>query len=249
MNDANSTTPRIAKRGMRWWPGIALVLIALALAVWVRMQAEWPFQKRNLTTAQIAIVTGMLLLLWWTSLSRAPKQLRLAITFGLVGVAALGATLFRLRGVTGDMLPILEFRWAKPTTPTASPPAAAVTPVSDMQLSNVRSDFPQFLGPERNGVLAGPLLQTNWNTHPPELVWRRPTGAAWSGFAIVGNVCLTQEQREGNECVVAADLRTGEPIWSYANPAHFNTTIAGEGPRATPTVVSNRVFASAPLVC
>ena len=65
---------------------------------------------------------------------------------------------------------------------------------------------------------------------------------AWSGFAVVGNVCLTQEQREGSECVVACDLRSGNPLWSHADPARYHTTIAGEGPRATPTVSSNRVF-------
>jgi outer membrane protein assembly factor BamB len=242
MNDANSTNPRTAKRGIRWWPAIVLVVVAVGLIIWVRWQEDWPFQKRNLTTAQVFIITGMLLLLWWTFLSRAPKQLRLAITFGLVGATVLGAALFRLRGMTGDMLPIIEFRWAKSTAPTASPSAAAVTPVTAPQLSEVRSNFPQFLGPERNGNLPELRLHTNWNAHPPELIWKKPIGAAWSGFAIVGNVCLTQEQREGSECVVAWDLRMGNPLWSHSDPVRYHTTIAGEGPRATPTVASNRVF-------
>ena len=228
---------------MRWWPGLALLFIALALAGWVRTQSDWPFQKRNLTTAQIVIVTGMLLLLWWTFLSRAPKRLRLGITFGLVGLAVMGAALFRLRGVTGDMLPILEFRWSQRTPPTAPPPLEKIGPTTiDSRARQARADFPQFLGPDRNGVLSGPPLQTNWVAHPPALVWRRPVGPAWSGFAISGNVCLTQEQREANEYVVAYDLTTGEPLWSHSDPAHFSTTIAGEGPRATPAVVSNRVF-------
>jgi outer membrane protein assembly factor BamB len=222
---------------------MALALLATGLIVWVRMQEEWPFQKRNLTSAQIVIITGMLLLLWWTFLSRAPKQLRLTITFGLVGAAMLGAMLFRLRGMTGDMLPILEFRWAKSSGPTASPPIATDGTAAILnQLNTARSDFPQFLGPERNGVLPGPRLQTNWNVYPPERVWQKPMGPAWSGFAIVGNVCLTQEQREAGEVVLACDLMTGAPLWSHSDPARYRTTIAGEGPRATPTVVSNRVF-------
>lgn len=163
MNDANAKTLRIAKRGIRWWPAIALVLIAVGLIVWVRWQEDWPFQKRNLTTAQVFILTGMSLLLWWTFLSRAPKQLRLAITFGLVGAAVLGAALFRLRGMTGDMLPIIEFRWAKSTAPPASPSAGAVTPVTANQLSEVRNDFTQFLGPTATAFCPGHDL--------------RPTGA------------------------------------------------------------------------
>ncbi len=43
--------------------------------------------------------------------------------------------------------------------------------------------------------------------------------------------------------MVAYDLATGRQLWLHADAAHYNTTIAGEGPRATPTVVGNRVFA------
>jgi outer membrane protein assembly factor BamB len=35
---------------------------------------------------------------------------------------------------------------------------------------------------------------------------------------------------------------TGRVLWSHADPAHYHTTIAGEGPRCTPTIVGNRVF-------
>ncbi|MFO1514006.1 MAG: PQQ-binding-like beta-propeller repeat protein [Verrucomicrobiota bacterium] len=243
MVDANSTKVRIAQPGIRWWPAILFGLIAAGLIVWVRWQEEWPFQKRNLTTAQVIIVTGMLLLLWWTFVSRAPKPLRLAVTFGLVGAALLCAALFRLRGTTGDLYPIIEFRWAKPL---ASPPSPIVPPASAgavvLHGEETTNAFPQYLGPDRNGVLTGPRLETNWIVHPPQTIWRRPIGAAWSGFAVVGNLCLTQEQRDGNECVVACDLTTGQTLWSHSDPARYNTTIAGEGPRATPTIVSNRVF-------
>jgi hypothetical protein len=38
-------------------------------------------------------------------------------------------------------------------------------------------------------------------------------------------------------------LLTGKQLWSYTKTAaRYDTVIAGEGPRATPTVVSNRVF-------
>ena len=42
--------------------------------------------------------------------------------------------------------------------------------------------------------------------------------------------------------VVGYDLSSGKPVWFHADTAHYNTTIAGEGPRATPTIVSNRVY-------
>ena len=59
---------------------------------------------------------------------------------------------------------------------------------------------------------------------------------------IVGTRALTQEQRNENECTTCYDAQTGHLLWSHADPSHYGTTIAGEGPRCTPTVVSNRVF-------
>jgi len=234
---------RAKRRGIRWWLGLRIILIAVAAIIWTLTRTEWPFQKRNLITYEILIVLGIALLIWWTFLSRAPTKLRLVITFGLVGAAVTGASLFRVRGVTGDLFPILEFRWANGSGTSGSlPPASGRNGAIDTELNEARVDFTQFLGPDRKGVLLGPRLEANWITHPPELLWQKPVGPAWSGFVIVGNVCLTQEQRNGSEMVTACDLATGTALWSHANPAHFNTTIAGEGPRATPTVVSNRVF-------
>jgi outer membrane protein assembly factor BamB len=157
-----------------------------------------------------------------------------------VGVLLVGATLFRIRGVSGDLLPIFEFRWK----------GGFVASQSAIVESSLRSgptpdgaSFPQFLGPNRDGVLAGPNLATNWAAQPPQVLWRQPMGAAWSGFAVAGEFAITQEQRGEEECVVAYHLRTGRQLWVRNDPAHFNTTIAGEGPRATPTIVTNRVIA------
>jgi outer membrane protein assembly factor BamB len=74
------------------------------------------------------------------------------------------------------------------------------------------------------------------------LVWRRPIQPAWSAFSISGRWAVTQEQDADRELVVAYDLHSGEWLWSHADEARYATTIAGEGPRATPTIVGNRVY-------
>ena len=228
-------------RSIRWWPGILLLALAAIAVIWVRAQSDWPFQKRNLTTYQILIVAAIALVLWWTFVSRAANRLRLGVTFGLVGVAMVGAALFKVRGVSGDMLLILEFRWAQRDLPAATPAPAASSTLQSINASTA-SAFPQFYGPNRDGVLPGPKLATDWITHPPQVLWRQPVGTGWSGFAIVDGMALTQEQRGDEECVVARELATGRELWRHADRARYQTTVAGEGPRATPTVVSNRVF-------
>jgi len=229
-----------AAQPIRWWMGVRILLLGIAAVIWARVHSDWPFQKRNLISYQIVIVIAIALLVWWTFLSRAPNRLRLNITYGLVGLIIVCVALFRLRGMSGDMVPIIEFRWSKHSMPATKPEHARV-PIQQWN-DSTNSAFPQFLGPERNGVLPGPRLETNWSAHPPKILWRQKLGAAWSGFAIVGNIALTQEQRGEDECVVAYELTSGQPLWLHADQTRYNTIIAGDGPRATPTVVSNRVF-------
>jgi outer membrane protein assembly factor BamB len=103
-------------------------------------------------------------------------------------------------------------------------------------------DYPQYLGPDRNGTIRGIRLAADWTASPPRLVWRRRVGAGWSGFAVAEGLAVTQEQRGGQEMVVAYTLADGAPRWAHGDEAHFESTVAGEGPRATPTISRGRVF-------
>ena len=230
--------------GLRLWPaGVIVLLSAVAVRV-VKSDATqgWLLrEKPHLTVAILTVavlaVTAILLLAWWLLLSRARWTWRLA------GFAAAGMflALFRHTGMSGDLMPTFEFRWGRSHSatpvPVASPGAG-----SGNGLTNLAS-FPQFLGPNRNGVLPDAGLATNWSAQPPTVLWRRPVGSGWSGFAVVGDRALTMEQLGEDELVTCSALGSGELLWKHTYPSHFVSPIAGDGPRATPTVVSNRVFA------
>ena len=87
-----------------------------------------------------------------------------------------------------------------------------------------------------------PRLARDWKAQAPQRLWLQAVGPGWSGFAVVGSRAITQEQRGEDEAVICYDLLTGTPLWSYAYPAHFQSPLAGEGPRATPTVAGQRVY-------
>jgi outer membrane protein assembly factor BamB len=105
------------------------------------------------------------------------------------------------------------------------------------------AEFPQFLGPSRDGTLPGPRLARDWTRRPPRRLWRQPIGQGWSGFAIARGIAVTQEQRGDEERVTAYDAASGRPLWSHADRARYETVIAGVGPRAVPTIAGDRVFA------
>jgi outer membrane protein assembly factor BamB len=73
------------------------------------------------------------------------------------------------------------------------------------------------------------------------MLWRQSVGGAWSGFSVVGDLAVTQEQYGEEECVVARHIVNGNIVWKTGNPARYFTPIAGEGPRSSPTVAQGRV--------
>lgn len=213
---------------------IALAAVAI-LVVWLIPETQR--QYRYMRTAMVLSGTCLLLVLWLLFLSRLRWSIRLS-GFSLVVLAIVAVRLsFRIRGVNGDLLPIVEPRWKHRAnleiTTSGTKPAR----------QKAAGEFLQFYGPERNAILGGPAIQSDWASHPPKLLWKQPIGAAWSGFVVKDGLAVTLEQRGDKECVAAYDVLTGKPVWTHTEDTHYNTTIAGEGPRSTPTISSNRIFA------
>lgn len=231
-----TATPRPSPR---WWPLIAIaVLTGVAWAVIARLP-HLSQQHYVLDLARLFLVTLALLLIWLLGFSRLRWKTR-GLTVG-VGVLAvlITAGLFRIRGVSGNLIPILEPRWTSkswaPVQTNAVKAAAAVIPGA--------ADFPQFLGSNRTAVVEGPKLVTQGLAADPVPLWKHEVGTGWSGFAVAGGIAVTQEQRDSKECVVAYDLLTGRTLWTQSVEARYFTTLAGEGPRATPTIANGRVYA------
>lgn len=225
---------------IRWWPVPIILLATVGALEWVSRNYGNQRQDKNLAATAIAFFTFILLLVWCIFLSRMRRKFRLAVLGSVIGVMLLAKVLFRVHGVTGDMMPVLQWRWSRAVwiSPDGQTKSGTVSRPG-MEFTN---DYPQFLGPNRNGTLPQARLARDWKAQPPQRLWLQPVGPGWSGFAVAGSRAVTQEQRGENETVNCYDLLTGAPLWSYAYPAHFQSTLAGEGPRATPTVAGDRVY-------
>jgi outer membrane protein assembly factor BamB len=216
--------------------------VATLTVGYFRCLGDYSHQQRNLRTMLTCLIAGALLWLWVLFLSRLGWKVRGLVCGAVIGLLALVAVFFEIHGVTGDLRPILKLRWrgaaAAPVGAATSLPAARAPQIQ----SGLTNDFPQFMGPLRNAtVLNGPKLARDWSAQPPQKLWRQPIGPAWSGFAVVGSRALTQEQRGAEEIVVCYDLFTGAVLWTHADRERYHTTIAGEGPRCTPSIVGQQV--------
>jgi len=221
--------------GPRLWPLyiIAGAVFAALLAIWVPESLNR--QMQVVPTMGIFILAFLFTMLWLLFLSRLAWGQRLSYLGAVAFVVVLCAGSFRYKGLSGDFVPIFVWRWSN-TDAASAIDGGGVTPIAAL-------DWHQFLGPDRNNQLHGIRLERDWAKHPPREVWRRPVGASWSSFAIVGGRAITQEQHGPAEQVVCYDLASGRKLWSHTDSTRYESGMGGVGPRATPTIDGDQVFA------
>ncbi|MBI3829280.1 MAG: PQQ-like beta-propeller repeat protein [Planctomycetes bacterium] len=110
------------------------------------------------------------------------------------------------------------------------------------------SDWPQFLGPNRNGASPEKGLLREWPKEGPPVAWRVPISQGWSCPSISGSDVFVHGTEPGNakETVVCLDAATGKERWKTTYPCEVywkgNIGWPHGGVRATPCVTAKEVF-------
>ncbi len=109
-------------------------------------------------------------------------------------------------------------------------------------ISNLPADdWPQMLGPARNGISQESQLLDTWPAGGPQEVWRKAGGVGMSGIAVAGGRAITLVQREGKQWALCLDAKTGATQWQTPVAPEYRNG-QGNGPRATPTISGKQVF-------
>jgi outer membrane protein assembly factor BamB len=104
-------------------------------------------------------------------------------------------------------------------------------------------DWPQFLGPERNGVYRGPALAEKWAAGGPRVVWQKQVGQGFSGPVVAQGHVILFHRVSNREVVESLDARTGTSQWQYGYPTSYRDDFGfDEGPRAVPVVANGVVY-------
>ena len=105
-------------------------------------------------------------------------------------------------------------------------------------------DWPQILGPNRNGLAVGERIVESFPDDGPVKLWDATIGSGFAGVAVSGKVAVLFHRLQDEDRVAAYDAETGKALWSQGFATDFQPQIApDDGPRAVPTIHNGRVYA------
>jgi outer membrane protein assembly factor BamB len=258
-----SRVPRLER-----WTVIPVVLIAL-FATSKIIDKSIAGGMMGMMFPVFSILVATLILVVCAAFSRLSTGPRRAAMLATILIACGGWACLRTNGISGSGGSDFAWRWSKTPeerllaqplpapVPVAPTPATipveqpvvrqtAVQPVSFKQTPVVAAEadanWPGFRGPNRDSIVSGTHIKTDWSASPPVQLWRRQIGPGWSSFAVRGDLFYTQEQRGDDELVTCYNASTGKPVWAHRDAARFWESNAGAGPRATPTLSGGRLY-------
>lgn len=177
--------------------------------------------------------------------SRPAIRLPIALVSSLIGFGYWD--LLQSSGVNGKFESDFAWRWETTAEEKYLKSLTGQEAVKNLETTGTpirlaSSAWPSFRGSGRDGKVVGVSLDEDWKTTPPKLIWKSPIGPGWSSFTVAGERLFTQEQRGEKEAIICLDATSGSTIWVYEYEGRFWESVAGAGPRATPTIADEGLF-------
>lgn len=119
----------------------------------------------------------------------------------------------------------------------------AMTLVTGRTTVSRAGDWPQILGPDRNGAARGESLPEAWPAVGPKQRWSQPIGEGYAGPAVAGSRVIVFHRTKDGERVDAFDAKSGKSLWGTDFPANYRGGIDPDrGPRCVPVIQKDRVI-------
>jgi outer membrane protein assembly factor BamB len=108
--------------------------------------------------------------------------------------------------------------------------------------ASLGEDWPQFLGPARNGIYSGPF-PVMWAKSGPAVLWKLDVGQGFSAPVVARGRVILFHRREHQAIVEALEAATGKRVWLATYPTDYRDDFGfDEGPRAAPAVAGERIY-------
>src|SRR4051794_33755565 len=207
----------LSRSAVRWRDRLLAVAVTIALGAVALKFTDESIKGFGLLLSSFPVVITV----WtaWVAIARSFAPTTQRIGFCIAMALAIGYfTLVRFDGLDALQRPEFSWRW----TPTKEQEFLAGRSGTDNAKGAATArpwslqpgDWPDFRGPNRDGVMPGIMIASDWAHDPPKQLWRKAVGPGWSGMIIVDGHLVTQEQRGEVEAVVCYDATTGEEQWA-----------------------------------
>jgi outer membrane protein assembly factor BamB len=109
-------------------------------------------------------------------------------------------------------------------------------------VSSYAEDWPQFLGPNRNGVTSDAGWTWEWPKSGPKELWEAQVGTGFASVSVGDGRAYTMGSVDGMETVHCFDAKTGEKLWDHSYPSKLFDLNHEGGPSVTPTLHEGKAF-------
>jgi len=103
------------------------------------------------------------------------------------------------------------------------------------------ADWPQFLGPNRNGQIEAREWSSDWSKDVTAL-WRKELGTGYASFAVVDGKVYTMGYVDGKDVVYCFDAISGKEQWTFSYECPLVNNLHKGGPGSTPTIHEGKVY-------
>ncbi|MDG2221089.1 MAG: PQQ-binding-like beta-propeller repeat protein [Rubripirellula sp.] len=247
METIESVLPDRARKSRRR----AIVGLAVGVSSIAVLQVLAPstdHQMANMASFLIGLITLCFVGLQLHRLAKLNGH-RLQVPVTVMSTIAIACLVFEFDGFSGELLPQFKLRFGG-----SVPPLRVLSSQGESRVDTEASGKPStdssgevastgFLGNQRTGVISKREFAVPTDVSELEIVWDQGIGAGWASFAVGSGRAVTLEQRESMDCVTCYDLQSGELLWMQSHQAVHSHPMGGAGPRSTPTIDGDKVYA------
>lgn len=104
------------------------------------------------------------------------------------------------------------------------------------------SDWPQWRGPNRDGVSTETGWLEQWPQSGPPIAWKANVGVGFSSFTVANGRVYTAGNTDNTDTIFCFDAESGKTIWKYSYPSDLGDKYFEGGTTGTPVVDGDHLY-------
>ncbi len=104
------------------------------------------------------------------------------------------------------------------------------------------ADWPQWRGPDRNGISMESAWSADWPAAGPKIAWRARVGLGFAAVSVMEGRVVTTGHDDGKDHVVCFEGESGRELWRHSFPSELGDRFFEGGTTGTPTISGGRVY-------